>query len=197
MARRNHSYLRTAYHEAGHAVMGMILGRNIRWIDLGGTPEDPTDCVAFDPIDFDDPEDEALRQQARYEVMILSAGILAEAKFHGRPGSKSSTRTTIDVLKSYEHGFWLMTDDSHPRELLAGLMFYASATIYEPSSWRAVELLATALAEHQHLGGERAREIFESVWSPSEQSAEAVRARPVSYDALLKLVSEFEVAIRN
>lgn len=175
----------------------MILGRNVRVIDISDNSEDLTDSVVFDPVDFDDPTNEALRQQARYEIMIVYAGMLAETKFHGRPGSKINARTAMDILRSYELGFWLMTDDTHPREVMAGLMYYASSTIYEPSSWRAVDLLATELAEQKHLSGERARELFESVWSPSEESTQAVDALPVPYNELINMISEFEEAIRN
>ena len=103
-ATRNHRF-RTAYHEAGHAVVAMLKGRRFRHATI--VPDDGDGSLghvhfrlsrAFSPDNWSAGnwvlDDGRKAKRLDDEVCILVAGMAAEAIYTGRRNSRGRTVTT-------------------------------------------------------------------------------------------------------
>src|SRR5688572_23111956 len=79
----------TAYHEAGHAVAGVVFGHHFDditivpdGVQLGAVSFEPLDYIVSNQVSHGSNEDEDRRLRER--VIIVLAGPTAEARFTGR-----------------------------------------------------------------------------------------------------------------
>jgi ATP-dependent Zn protease len=141
----------TAYHEAGHAVVALALGRPVHRVSVLPNQDRLGQCEFRKGVFR--PSDDWLEQ----EVLISLAGLAAEARHTGdydrdaagrdlryvhrlavqRVGERSVERFERRMLAKVEH---LLAGDGH---------------------WRAVELIAAELLAHGVISGRAARHLFE------------------------------------
>ena len=151
MDSRNSHEEATAYHEAGHAVVALALGRPVHKVSILPNRDRLGWCVfrkgVFRPSD----------DWVEREVLIGLAGLAAEAQRTGtydresagrdlrhvrvlalqRASERSVERLERRMLAKVEH---LLADDGH---------------------WRAVELIAAELLKSGEISGRAARHLFE------------------------------------
>jgi hypothetical protein len=149
----------TAFHEAGHAVVAVSLGRAIRYVTVVPS-DDYVGCVAKTrPPESIRPD---LQQDARTlawinrEVKIGLAGVVAEGLLRGRHnhiGASQDYKHVVD-LASYVYGYGEV--------LTKWIDFMLALTrnyVRHPLQWVRIEAVAAALLVEKRLGAKRVREI--------------------------------------
>jgi hypothetical protein len=155
---------RTAYHEAGHAVMAFELGLSIREVtivpdDAGnflgrvtGTPLGPDVMARFAEYDPD-------RHLVEQLIMFPLAGGIAEQELTGQVENLGDED---DLTNSFDLALRVCGSDEEANLFVEGLWERTRAQIQSPPTWAAVEAVAAALLGQQRLSGRKARAIYRS-----------------------------------
>lgn len=141
----------TAYHEAGHAVVALSLGRLVQHISILPRQDRLGHCEhrkarlgsSADPLES--------------EVLIALGGIVAEARF---TGTYAWDMATTDLLYVRD----LVVQRVGPRRaerLERRLLAKAEHVLAREEHWRAVELIAAELVRRGSISGRAARHLFE------------------------------------
>jgi ATP-dependent Zn protease len=142
----------TAYHEAGHAVVALALGRPVHRISILADRERLGTCEFGKPV-FRPSEDWLER-----EALIALGGLAAEARFSGvyelvgatkdrRYVASLALQRTADARKAVRLERRLLSKTEH---LLA-----------QDANWRAVEGIAAELLRAGTISGRAARHLFD------------------------------------
>lgn len=153
----------TAYHEAGHAVVGWRLGIGLRKKGVTIAPKKGEYlgcCFAKAGVGRDIEWNASDRNSIRAEknVQSLLAGVIAQRRYNprsvrGNPAS-SDHQAAIDTLSHFA---------AEQREVEAWLKLLHIRTgnmLANPDIWRAVERLASALMERRTIPGKEVTEII-------------------------------------
>jgi ATP-dependent Zn protease len=145
----------TAYHEAGHAVAALALGRPVHGVSIRPGRDRLGQC-AFGKAVFRPSEDWLER-----EVLIALAGLAAEARFTGAYGREGAAR---DLL--YVRGLLVERAGSEraAERLERRMLAKAEHLLGQEANWRAVERLAAELVRLGEISGRSARHLFEESW---------------------------------
>ena len=141
----------TAYHEAGHAVVALALGRPVHHVTIRPDREYLGTCEFRKPA-FRPSEDWLER-----EILIALGGLAAEARHTGsyawdEAGRDRKFVRRLAVQRAGERGA-----ERLERRLLAK----AEHLLSREEHWRAVELIATELLRRGSISGRAARHLFE------------------------------------
>jgi hypothetical protein len=146
----------TAYHEAGHAVVALILGRPVHHVSVLPSRERLGVCEFRNPV-FRPSEDWLER-----EILISLAGLAAEAIHTGNYGWDEASRDLVYVRKLTVQRAGERRAERLERRMLAKV----EHLLAQESHWRAVELIAAALLEQGEISGRTARHLFERATAP-------------------------------
>lgn len=152
----------TAYHEAGHAVIGFALGGTVDSMQLGGEadewlPERFGDCrINWGKVD---PNVDWQRQR---EVLTVLAGPVAEMVYRGEPLHPA-------FYGPWQHDWqtaWAISETlclatAKRRILLEQLILKLKDQIAQDPCWAAIGALSDALLAHEFLESEEIQEILE------------------------------------
>jgi hypothetical protein len=144
----------TAYHEAGHAVMALVLGRPVTCVSaLPGRGFLGT--CAFGKAVFRPSEDWLER-----EILISLAGLAAEARRTGEYLWDAGARD-----QAYAEGLALQRAGGarQAQRLLRRLLAKAEHLLGREDNWRLVERLAAELLRLGEISGRTARHLHEEV----------------------------------
>lgn len=151
----------TAYHEAGHAVIGYALGGMIDSLQLGGEsngdlPRRFGDCrINWGRVD---PHGD---WQVQREVLTVLAGPAAEMVYRGeRFDPKSFGPWQDDWRTAWEIGRSMASDEMRRAQVLWLLTLRLEKLLRGDRCWPAVAALADELLAHEFLEGEQAEEIL-------------------------------------
>jgi ATP-dependent Zn protease len=141
----------TAYHEAGHAVVALVLGRPVHQVSILPNRAHLGICE-FGKGVFRPSEDWLER-----EILIALAGLAAEARFIDDYAWDGASRDLqyvrrLAVQRAGERGA-----ERLERRLLAKV----EHLLAQPAHWRAVELIAAELVRLGEISGRAARHLFE------------------------------------
>lgn len=174
---------RAAVHEAGHAIISLVLGRAVKRASII-EDDDTAGRVTHRPIgDWFQPDieiDGRTRRRIKTEIMTFWAGTLAEER------QGESTPEQLEV------GF------ASDRASISDLAVYSTGSIYEAEAyiewlrrrteallnrwgvWSAIEAVADALIEERELSGRRVREIYHATVGPlvAASAGEASESAP-------------------
>jgi ATP-dependent Zn protease len=141
----------TAYHEAGHAVVAMALGRPVQHVSVLPDRERLGVCE-FGKSVYRPSEDWLER-----EILIALGGIAAEARFTGNYEWDGASRD-----QQYVRGLSVQRAGERRAERLERrLLAKTEHILAREGHWRAVELIAAALTERGSISGRAARHLFE------------------------------------
>jgi hypothetical protein len=142
----------TAYHEAGHAVMALALGRPVHRVSIQPNEERLGQCE-FGKSVFRPSEDWLER-----EILISLGGIAAEARHTGHYAWDGAARDQryIRSLSVQRAG-----GERQAERLERRLLAKAEHLLFQDGHWRAVELIAAELLRRGRISGRAARHLFE------------------------------------
>ncbi len=142
----------TAYHEAGHAVAALSLGRPVAWVSIRPDRKYLGRC-AFGKGVFRPSEDWIER-----EGIISLAGPAAEAGFTGE-------LNWLAGRQDYEYAFGLARGrggkDRKAERLVNRWLAKADHLLGKGETWTAVERMAAELVRLEEISGRAARHLFE------------------------------------
>jgi hypothetical protein len=175
----------TAYHEAGHAVVGWRLGIGLRKMGVTIVPDKAVgtagSCTSSrwatnKTVEWDDSDKNRIRTEK--DIQSLLAGEIAQRRYSlcsVRCRHASSDRATaIDILTYF-------TAEQMELEAWVKLLHIRTVNLLSnPDIWRAVERLAAALMERRTIPGKEATEIIklgfdERLYSPYSEMREVER----------------------
>lgn len=142
----------TAYHEAGHAVAALALGRPVQCVTIVATRERLGTC-AFGKAPSRPSEDWLER-----EILIALAGLAAEARCTGVYSwdGASQDRRSIQRLALQRAG-----SSRQAERLERRLLAKAEHLLAQEGNWKAVERIAVELLKAGTLSGRAARHFYE------------------------------------
>jgi ATP-dependent Zn protease len=142
----------TAYHEAGHAIMSLALGRPIACVSIRAARETLGLCE-FGKAVFRPSEDWLER-----EILISLAGLAAEARHTGDYCWEAASRD-----HDYAEGLALQRAGTarKAQRLLRRLLAKAEHVLNQEANWEAVKRLAAELLRAGEVSGRAARHIYE------------------------------------
>jgi ATP-dependent Zn protease len=140
----------TAYHEAGHAVVALALGRPVHRVSVLPNRDRLGQCE-FGKGVFRPSEDWVER-----EVMISLAGLAAEARHTGTYGWDEAERDLRYVRRLLSQ-----TTERAAERLERRLLKKVENLLADDEHWRAVELIAAELLIHGVISGRAARHLYE------------------------------------
>jgi len=142
----------TAFHEAGHAVMALALGRPVACVSVLPTRQFLGTCE-FGKAVFRPSEDWLER-----EMLIALAGLAAEARFSGDYPWDGAARD-----QDYAEDLALQRAGTARKasRLLRRMLSKAEHLLAQEENWRAVETMAAELLRVGEISGRAARHIYE------------------------------------
>lgn len=178
MAQKRHSKLeRTAYHEAGHALVAYVERRRLRHVSIIPDEDTQGHCLSGKPPgDFHPDYDDGPRTRAWLEraIAVSLGGAAAEEHLTGRhpkSGADEDWRRAIDSA-SYVTGSIEETE-----AYLNWLWIRTKALLKQPWYWAAVKALAAELLERRRIGERRARRIIRNAMSEHMETEIQARKR--------------------
>jgi ATP-dependent Zn protease len=142
----------TAYHEAGHAVVALALGRPVQRVSILPDRERLGSC-AFGKAVFRPSEDWLER-----EALIALSGLAAEARFTGVYAFDGAARDRRYVA---ELALQRAGDARKAERLERRLLAKVEHLLSQEEIWRAVERIAAELLRSGAISGRAARHPFE------------------------------------
>jgi hypothetical protein len=141
----------TAYHEAGHAVVALALGRPVHGVTIQPSREHQGVCEYRKGV-FRPSEDWLER-----EILIALGGVAAEARYTGTYAWEQATRDQRYVRTLAEQ----RAGPRHAERLERRLLAKVEHLLAQEGHWRAVELIAAELLRRRTLSGRAVRHLFE------------------------------------
>ena len=141
----------TCYHEAGHAVMALLMGRSIH--KVSAVPN----SLRLGVVEFKKGKSKQSDDWIEAEILIALAGPFAEAKFTGVFDERGSARDLRVVRKYAEDRVGERQVERYERRMLAK----AEYLFADEGTWAAVEAIAKEMMDKGTISGRAARHLFE------------------------------------
>ena len=141
----------TCYHEAGHAVMALAMGRSIQ--KVSAVPN----SLRLGVVEFKKGTAKQADDWIEAEILIALAGPLAEAAFTGAFDEHGAARDLRAVRKFAEDRVGDRQAERYERRMLAK----AEYLMGDDATWNAVEAIAKELMEKGTISGRSARHLFD------------------------------------
>ncbi|MFO0935257.1 MAG: M50 family metallopeptidase [Gemmataceae bacterium] len=145
----------TCYHEAGHAVMALVMGRSIQ--KVSAVPN----SLRLGAVEFKKGPAKGVDDWIEAEILIALAGPLAEAKFMGQFDVHGAGRDLRVVRKYAEDRVGPRQVDRYERRMLTKTDYLLN----DDDTWAAVELIANELFAKGMISGRAARHLFDQATS--------------------------------
>jgi len=147
----------TAYHEAGHAVMAQLCGRQVTEVEIVGDREHTgmVHSLVFPPDPADGTAPQAEAEDVENQLKIILAGTVAEAMVSGRNGWDE---TSEDLDVAVRLGMRLVDDCEDVLPLLEDIGADVKGDLQ--AHWAAVETLARELLRRKALTGSEVRKLL-------------------------------------
>jgi len=142
---------RTAFHEAGHAVMALVFDRPVQKVSI------LPDQRRLGHCEFRKGVSRASQDRLEADILILLAGVVAEALHSGAynwPGA------ALD-MQSVRRLALMRSGKSQADKLTRRLLAKTEHLLQKAQHWNAVEQIAADLLEKKSISGRAARHVFE------------------------------------
>ena len=142
----------TAYHEAGHAIVALSLGRTVEKCTI------VRNTIRLGAVQLG--KGRGKRQQDFFEIeaMILLGGLVSEAKYTGQynwGGAQQDLRALRRLTLAR------VNTDQQVERLEKRLLDKTAHHIEQPGHWAAVESVVAELIKQQAISGRSARHLFD------------------------------------
>lgn len=154
---RDTGLMATAYHEAGHAVMALALGRLVDRVTIvpGKTQ---FGHATLGQCKVQKSRARASKDWLEDEMLILLAGMVAEAQFTGQYCTAGATQDLRAVRRLAESR---SGNDRQAARVERRALDKTEYILSDTQHWQAVEAIVQQLLEHQTISGRAARHLFE------------------------------------
>jgi len=142
------SKILTAYHESGHAVMALLMGRPVKKVSIIPSQNRLGACT------IQKGRSKQVQDKIEAEMMILLAGMAAE----GRKSGQYNVAGAAQDLRGVET--LAMTRAGNVRQaqkLIHRMLDKTQHLLSEKSTWKAVKVIANELLEHESISGRAAK----------------------------------------
>ncbi len=142
----------TAYHEAGHAVLALSLGRPVQRVSI------LPDHRYLGICEFGKGSTRPTPDWLEREILIALGGIAAEARFTGTYDWETAAKDEryVRVLTEERAG-----GEKRAVKLQRRMLSKAEHLLADEALWQAVELIAAELLRVGEISGRTARHLFE------------------------------------
>jgi hypothetical protein len=147
----------TAYHEAGHAVMAMLLGRAVQKVTIA-PGQSHLGAQRLGACHLQKGKSRGSHDYLEDEVMILLAGMVAESQITGQycqQGASQDLRFVRRMLQTRNDG------ERQIQRLEKRLLSKTEHHLLDADPWRAVEAIAAELIKSQTISGRAAKHLYE------------------------------------
>ncbi|MCI0703742.1 MAG: cell division protein FtsH [Planctomycetia bacterium] len=141
----------TAYHEAGHAVIALALGRTIHKVGVLPNRERLGECR------FGKGSAKPTDDWIEREILIALGGLAAEARHTGTYATDEATQDLRFVRRLALERKSERAVERYEQRMLDKVEYMLA----DEGNWKAVELIATELMKHGTISGRAARHLFE------------------------------------
>lgn len=152
----------TAYHEAGHAVMALALGRPVQRVTVQPSQQRLGHCElkkgTFRPS----------KDALETEILILLGGLASEARHMGKYGWDGASQDLRNVRRLTE---MRASGQRQVERLERRMLDKAEHILDQPRVWLAIEQIAAELLRCTTISGRAARHLFD------QAAAQAVTGR--------------------
>lgn len=138
----------TAYHEAGHAVMALLMGRSIQKVSIIPSQNRLGACT------LQKGRAKQVQDKLEAEILILLAGMAAEGRKSGRYNVQGARQDlqAVERLALARSG-----NSGQATKLIHKLLDKAQHLLADKATWTAVKVIAAELIEHESISGRAAR----------------------------------------
>lgn len=147
----------TAYHEAGHAVMALLMGRSVQKVSIIPS-QNRLGAVTIQ-------KGQVKQQQDRIEadMLILLAGMAAEGRMSGKYNLQGAAQDLrqVEKLAMARSG-----NAGQASKLIRKTLDKTQHLLNEKSNWTAVKVIAAELLERESISGRAARHHLELAKKP-------------------------------
>jgi ATP-dependent Zn protease len=149
--------LATAYHEAGHAVVALAVGRNIEKLSV------VRNSLRLGVVQLGKGRTGRKQDYYENESVILLGGLVSEQKFTG-VYNWSGAQQDLSSLRRLSLA--RVSSDKEAERLERKLLEKTSYLLDQEANWRSVEKIVIALMEGDAISGRAARHLFEQEHHP-------------------------------
>lgn len=142
----------TAYHEAGHAVMALLMGRSVQKVSIIPSESRLGACKVQKG------RSKQVKDKLEAEVLILLAGMVAEGRKSGRYNTQGASQDLKNVEKlAMSRAGSMKAAQKFFRKMLDKTQHLLS----DEATWKAVKDVAAELLEHKSISGRAAKHYLE------------------------------------
>ena len=156
----------TAYHEAGHAVMALVLGRPVQRVSIRPNHLRLGRCElkkgSFRPS----------RDAVETKILILFGGLAAEARHLGRYGWEGASQDLRDVRAMTR---MRAASERQTERLERRMLDKAEHILHQPGTWLAVTRIAEELLRCTTISGRAARHLFDQAAAEADRDKSGAR----------------------
>jgi ATP-dependent Zn protease len=145
----------TAYHEAGHAVVALALGRTVHKVSVLPNRERLGECR------FGKGDARATDDWVEREILIALGGMAAEARHTGTYATAEAAQDLRFVRRLARERKSDRAVERYEQRMLSKV----EAMLADEGTWKAVEDIAAELVKHGSISGRAARHLYEQATS--------------------------------
>lgn len=138
----------TAYHEAGHAVMALLMGRAVQKVSITPSQNRLGACT------LQKGRSKQVQDKLEAEMMIFLAGMASEGRKSGHynlAGASQDLRS-VEKLAMARSG-----NAKQAQKLIHRMLDKTQHLLSDKATWRAVKAIAAELQEHESISGRAAK----------------------------------------
>lgn len=146
----------TAYHEAGHAVMAMVLGRSVQKVTV--LPRNTAGGIRLGICEMQKSRVKGSKTLVDDEVLVLFAGMVAEARYTGQYCPDGALQDLRSIKRLLLHR---TRDERQLQRVQQRLLAKAEHLLGSEGHALAIELIAGELLEKGTVSGRAVRHFFD------------------------------------
>lgn len=138
----------TAYHEAGHAVMALIMGRSVQKVSIIPSQNRLGACT------LQKGRSKQVQDKLEAEMLILLAGMAAEGRKSGRYNVEGAAQDLrgVEKLALARSG-----NAKQASKLIHRMLDKTHNLLSDKATWKAVKAIAAELQKHESISGRAAK----------------------------------------
>lgn len=148
----------TAYHEAGHAVMALAVGRSVHKVDVQAKGARLGVCKMNKGRAGKAKSSKASTDNLEGDLLILLGGMAAEARKSGKYNMQGASK---DLIEAEKLAMMRAGNTNQAGKVLRRAMDKVHHLLSKPEIWGAVKVIATGLLENSSMSGKQAKHLYD------------------------------------